>query len=260
MEAAGAAAYVANQAIVAPAAQALCIAIEPGPAYAVYAGQGSPVNRAVGLGMAGPVPGEALDLVEAFYRRRGEKARVDCCPLADSSLAKLLARRGYVLDGFKQVMAQTLPRTSVDQAEPNSPVTVSVAAPTQCDLWVDIISHGFSSAVGKASESDRAIARPSFGQADAVCLLAWADGQPVGGGVVAMRDGVALLRSESTLPEYRGRGVQSAVVRFSLQLAVEAGCELALVQAAPGSPSQRNLERAGFAVLYTKPTLIGPAS
>jgi GNAT superfamily N-acetyltransferase len=258
-EAHGAAQYAASQAQVLPAAQAAATAIDRGPAQIVYAGPGSPVSRAIGLGLDGPVPPAMLDLVEAFFRRRGEQARIDCCPLADDSLARLLAQRGYVLAGFRQVMAMTLTDWSPGE-ESNPAVVVTEVGADEQELWVDVVSRGFAATSAGDWDFDRSIARPSVLQAGATCLLAWMDGVAVGGGVVDVHDGVALLRTQSTLPGYRGRGVQTAVVGNSLGLAVAAGCDLGMVHASPGSPSQRNLERAGFRTLYTKPTLAGPAN
>src|SRR5689334_2136910 len=54
--------------------------------YATYAGDGSPLNRAVGIGMAGPVTVADLDRLEAFYRDQDAPPRLDLCPLADKSL------------------------------------------------------------------------------------------------------------------------------------------------------------------------------
>ncbi|MDP2871563.1 MAG: GNAT family N-acetyltransferase, partial [Bacillota bacterium] len=116
------------------------------------------------------------------------------------------------------------------------------------------ISEGFAGrpVVGTA---DAAIARPSFHNPHCTPLLAWLDGQPAGGGVAEVDDGLIMLRSQSTRTGFRGRGVQAAVVRESLRLAVQAGCDLAVVQTTPGTASQRNVERAGFRLAYTKPTL-----
>lgn len=258
-EAHGAAQYAASQAQVLPSAQAAATAIDRGPAQIVYAGPGSPVSRAIGLGLDGPVLPTMLDLVEAFFRRRGEQARVDCCPLADATLPQLLAQRGYVMVGFRQVMALALTEWSPGD-EPTPAVRVTKVGPDQQDLWVDVVSRGFGAATAEPSDFDRSIARPSVLQAGATCLLAWLDGVAIGGGVIDVHEGVALLRTQSTLHGYRGRGAQTAVVGKSLELAVAAGCDLAVVHASPGSPSQRNLERAGFRTLYTKPTLAGPAN
>ncbi len=62
----------------------------------------------------------------------------------------------------------------------------------------------------------------------------------------------ALLFADSTLEKYRGRGLHLALIRARLQHAAELGCDLATASTAPGSTSQRNYERAGFRVIYTK--------
>ena len=60
------------------------------------------------------------------------------------------------------------------------------------------------------------------------------------------KGGVAHLYIDSTLPEYRGRGVQAALLRARLGDARKAGFDLASVGARPGNGSCRNIERAGI--------------
>jgi hypothetical protein len=49
--------------------------------------------------------------------------------------------------------------------------------------------------------------------------------------------------------------VQSALIAARLAAATAAGCHLAMACTAPGTASQRNYERAGFRVAYTKAML-----
>ena len=46
--------------------------------------------------------------------------------------------------------------------------------------------------------------------------------------------------------------MQSALIALRLHEAAKAGCEYAVVSTNPGSGSQRNMERRGFRVAYTK--------
>ena len=71
-------------------------------------------------------------------------------------------------------------------------------------------------------------------------------------GADARRRGVALLAGASTVPEGRRQGAQRALLEARLQTAVDAGCDLAMMVAAPGSASQRNAERQGFRIAYTR--------
>jgi GNAT superfamily N-acetyltransferase len=67
---------------------------------------------------------------------------------------------------------------------------------------------------------------------------------------------MAAFFGASTLPEFRNRGLQSALLQARLNLACEAGCDLAVIVTRPGSVSQRNAERAGFRLAYTKAILM----
>ncbi len=69
---------------------------------------------------------------------------------------------------------------------------------------------------------------------------------------------VAQLCGATTLPEKRRRGVQTALLRERLARARESGCEVAVVTTQPGSKSQQNVQRQGFALLYTRAVLVRP--
>jgi predicted acetyltransferase len=63
---------------------------------------------------------------------------------------------------------------------------------------------------------------------------------------------VAVLAGACTIREYRNRGAQRALLQARLRNAAEHGCDLAMMVAAPGSASQRNAERQGFRIAYTR--------
>jgi GNAT superfamily N-acetyltransferase len=63
---------------------------------------------------------------------------------------------------------------------------------------------------------------------------------------------VALFAGASTVPEQRRRGLQSALLEARLRYARKRGCDVAMMVAEPGSNSQRNAERQGFQVAYTR--------
>ena len=100
--------------------------------------------------------------------------------------------------------------------------------------------------------------RALFGAASAG-FLAFVDGQAAGGAVIWIHDGVAGLMGASMLPAFRRRGGQSALMRMRLDFARRQGCDLAYTITAPGSGSQRNAERAGFRMAYTRSKMYKPA-
>ena len=71
-------------------------------------------------------------------------------------------------------------------------------------------------------------------------------------GSFGAHDRVALLAGASTIPSGRGLGAQGLLLSARLHAAQAQGCALAVMAAAPGSTSQRNAERGGFQVAYTR--------
>ena len=86
--------------------------------------------------------------------------------------------------------------------------------------------------------------------------LAERAGVPAGGGSVRIADGLAQLCGAATLPDHRRRGIQTAFLAARLAAAGRAGCDLAVVTTQPGSKSQENARRRGFALLYTRAVLV----
>ena len=67
-----------------------------------------------------------------------------------------------------------------------------------------------------------------------------------------IHEGVALLAGASTIPSARNRGAQRALLEARLRHAASQGCDLAMMGASPGSTSQKNAERQGFRIAYTR--------
>jgi len=84
------------------------------------------------------------------------------------------------------------------------------------------------------------------------CFLAERDGVAMAAAALAVHEGVALLAGASTRPEWRGQGAQAVLVKERLRRAADEGCEIAMMGARPGSSSQRNAERNGFLIAYTR--------
>jgi ribosomal protein S18 acetylase RimI-like enzyme len=99
-------------------------------------------------------------------------------------------------------------------------------------------------------------AERDFVAAGARTYLAVLDGVVAGGASMRMTDGVAQLTGAATAPAHRRRGVQTALLAARLSDAAKAGCDIAVVTTAPGSKSQQNAQRQGFALLYTRAVLV----
>ncbi len=245
--------YTAVQVLLEPATGSTVSAIGDGLAF--FTGAGSPINRVVGLGTAQPVDPALVDACETFYAARGEPCRIDLCPAAHPSLAAILAERGYSAALSKHVFVLSL--AGWDSAAAGVPaIAVRAIAPEEAELWAQTLAA--AGADGKPNPVARAIALPNPHKADTICFLAQVGGLPAGGGALAVVDGVGICYSTAVRPAMRRQGVQRALLDARLAYARDCGCDLALVQTTPDSASQRNVERCGFQLAYTKATMTRP--
>ena len=220
--------------------------------WAVFTGVGSPISEARALGMDGPVTAADMDRLESFYHSRGDAIRIEVCPLADVALHQLLAARRYRLLEFSNMLSQPLAKGQ--RREPSSDdalITTRVAAASEGPLWAETVARCFAGQMPITQELIDVISCWTQSPIGA-CYFAFVDGEIAGGGSVAVQDGVALLGGAGTVERFRGRGVQQALIAARLEHGARAGCDLAMTVTLPGSGSQRNCERAGFRVAYTR--------
>ena len=217
---------------------------------ACFLGEESPLNEARGMGMAGAVSGDDLEVMERVFLGRGVPAKVTVCPLADPSLLGGLAARGYRATGFEDVLYRTL---GGPETFPGAPADLLLewVGPGEIDACGDVLARGFAAPEEPTPEM-REIFTFSTRVEGIVGLLARVDGEPAGASALLVRDGLAMLCGAATLPRFRNRGIQTALAHARLAHASRSGCGLATIGATPGSTSHRNAERLGFRVAYTK--------
>ncbi|MGA2420921.1 MAG: GNAT family N-acetyltransferase [Candidatus Acidiferrum sp.] len=221
---------------------------------AIYCGPDSPVTQAVALGLNGPVTDDDMNRLEHFYRTRAETVRVETCPLADSSLITQFRQRGYYATEFSNVFAASLqadglPTLFRPALPPNT--TVERVSIDDLDLWTLTVAEGFAETFPVTKEMLNVMKLFAQGP-HTECYLALVDGKPAAGGTLAMRDGIAGLFGASTLPAFRNRGLQTALLQVRLERARAAKCDVVVSLARPGGPSERNIARHGLQTLYTR--------
>ncbi len=84
------------------------------------------------------------------------------------------------------------------------------------------------------------------------CYFAFVDAALAGMAVLFLNGDIGYLASAATLPEYRGYGCQQALIYARIAAAAAAGCSLIAAHADVLSTGQRNLEKLGLRVAYTK--------
>jgi acetyltransferase (GNAT) family protein len=223
----------------------------------LFAGINSPVNHAVGMGMGKAVTPAEMNRVEKFFRSRKTPIEVLVCPLVDIAFPQMLVKRGYRPTEFENVLVLSL-RDWKPQRVPNksSKLTIRKNTAAQAAVATNIVADGFTQftlppEIREALEDFQRLP-------NALCYMAYVDGVPISSaaGMISRKDKIALLYGTSTLPKFRGMGAQSLLLQARLKEAVAAGCELATISTYPGTTSQKNAERAGFRVAYTKTTYV----
>jgi GNAT superfamily N-acetyltransferase len=219
---------------------------------AFFGGVTYPANQIVGMGFEGEVTSQDLDRVENFFRGRGVASTVVVSPLAHESLRTLLGDRGYRIAEFNSVLIRRI-NSHTNSGEPFTlppGVAIERVTPETAKPWMSAIAKGFAQDISVAEEVFGGFAALP----DALAFLARIEGKVVGGcgGRIIPQARIAAFFGTATLPEFRRLGVQSALIAQRLHEAALTGCEYAVVSTHPGSGSQRNMERRGFRLAYTK--------
>lgn len=225
--------------------------IEVAGACAMFDGPDSPVTQTFGLGLFAEASAADLDRLEAFYRERGASVCHEVSPLAGLPVADQLSRRGYRPIEFTSVMYKTLTPVAGSPGAPNPRLRTRLMGEGEQELWSRICARGW----GEHPEWTEFLLRVGRVIADcegSLSFFAHLDGEPVATAVLHCNEGVAYFGGACTVPEARKQGAQRALLEARMNMAASQGCDLAMMCAQPGSASQRNAERQGFRIAYTR--------
>ena len=199
---------------------------------AIFAGADSPLTQAVGIGLNGAVSQAEVGALETFFRSRGARPTE-----FNNVLVRRLARSEIVLT----------PRARRAVAGEDDP-------------WSYTVGRGFFDQPELTTE-EMDVGRAIFAMPGAMCYLGVAEtGASAGGAAMAIRNGLATLFADSTIARFRCHGLHRELIAARLNEAIAQGCDMATASTLPGSVSQRNYERAGFEVAYTRVTLVALAT
>jgi len=223
--------------------------------HMIFAGLGSPIGRAVGMGLDQRFTAEDLDRVEEFYRSHDAPPQLDLCPLHDPALFEMLKTRGDAIAELNNVLHRKLMPNEEFPAPP-SDREIRRSTPGEAEASAAIVDRAFFP--NGAPKEFAGLLAPLYQMENAVTFAALVDGKMVacGAGMIIPEHSILALFGAGTLPEFRGRGLQTALLRARMQAATHAGCEYAAIVTNGGTTSQRNAERLGFRVAYSKVTVI----
>lgn len=217
--------------------------------YAVFDGIDSPITQSFGLGIFEELNPTTLDVIERFFLDRRAPVLHEVSPLAGVAALDLLCRRNYRPIEISNVLYRSVEQPST---ELQSHISVRVIDPEETQLWTNVSARGWAHEHPELIDFLLELGAISAARPQSLCFLAELDGEPGAAGALCMHEKVALFGGSSTIPELRRRGLQTALLHERMRFAFDHGCDLAMMVAVPGSDSQRNAERKGFRIAYTR--------
>jgi hypothetical protein len=172
-------------------------------------------------------------------------------PLAGASAFALLHARGYQIVEFTSVMWLPLGDRAPRQRGANDRVLARPVSEDEHHLWAATAARGWSH-LPELTGFLHELGHLNQCRKAHIPFLAVIDARPIAAGGLVIENGVALQAGASTVPEERRQGAQQALLDARLRYAVGEGCDLAMMCALPASDSQRNAERQGFRIAYTR--------
>jgi len=218
-------------------------------AQVVFDGVDSPITQSFGLGIFEAMTAGALDEIERFFYDRGAPVLHEVSPLAGVPAVDLLCSRSYRPIEISNVVYQPLTRPAGEEARD---ITVRVIGPGEAPVWGDVSARGWAHEHPEFMDFLLEAGAICTAREDSVCFLGEVGGKPGAASLLCLHEGVALFGGSSTVPELRRHGLHGALLRERMRYAFDHGCDLAMMVAEAGSNSQRNAEREGFRVAYTR--------
>jgi GNAT superfamily N-acetyltransferase len=222
-------------------------------AQIVFDGLDSPATQTFGLGLHEELSHGSLDTIEGFFRKHSSPVRHEISPFAGVPALDLLCRRNYRPIETASVLYQPISQSGSSKTQVQTgEIRVRAIAPHEAPLWAEINHRGWTSESPELSDFLLEFSSIAAAREHTISFLAELDGIPGAAASLSMYEGVAVFSGAATVPEMRRRGLQSALLAERLRYGLEAGCHLAMMVTLPGSDSQRNAERNGFQIAYTR--------
>jgi GNAT superfamily N-acetyltransferase len=204
-------------------------------------------NHAYGVATAADV-----ERVEAFYAECGSSYVLSTAPGA--VLEPLLEARGYTRGYAWMKFARDLSPLTADTSLRITEIGAEAGA-----VFGDVVATAFGMPAWTAEWIGGLPGRRGW-----ACFLAYADGQPAAGAALFVAGEVGWCGFGATLPDYRGRGGQAALIAARVDAARSLRCAALTTETGvrvEGSPSgsYRNILRAGFVETRARDNWVPPA-
>lgn len=195
---------------------------------------------------------EHFEQIIRFYRDKGRKVQFEIVPgMADPKLLEHLSRHGLYQSAFHTSLYID-PREFVNE-KVDEGIQINEVQENQFELYATIHCRG----TGLSDDGIPYVAANNkvlFNRPGWKFYIAYYNGEPAAAGVMHMKDGTASLTFAATLPSYRNKGLQQALLRHRVEAARMNDCSLVVGQCAFLSQSHRNMERIGMKIGYIRTT------
>ena len=203
----------------------------------------SPLTQTLSFGVSQPVSAKDLEFAREFFASRGAEFRFRLTPFTHPTLFDAISNLQLTFEGTGVQVFRTL--THGPKAEPSAIETRPIEK--QGD-WLKLFSSAFYG--GACNPEVEELGLTIFHSNRTHILGAWVDGTLAGGATVSFHNQLASLNAACTLPEFRGRGIQKALIKTRLAMALENHCSMAMSSVTPASISLHNYLREGFEIAY----------
>lgn len=214
-------------------------------------------RRAVRLGVDRAIAEPELEEILAFMSDRCTSFAIPVAPQTKPpELSTWLEARtftpGYAWMKFSRLCTGAIPQRDSD-------LEIRVVGSESASDFGHVVTEGFGLSPALVPWVG---ALP--GRADWVCVMAFAGGSPAAAGAVYVRGDYAWLGFGATLPAYRRRGAQTALLARRLAEASARGARIAVTETGerlPDKPgnSYRNILGAGFEERYLRQNYVSPS-
>jgi GNAT superfamily N-acetyltransferase len=215
-------------------------------------------NRVLGLGLEKPVTEAQLDGIITRYKAAGvPRFFVPLSPAAEpAEIPEWLAARG-----LRRYNRWTkLERGVSDIPKVTTDARIEEISPESAVAFAGVLRGGFDLPEGFEPWVEALVGRQGWRH-----YMAFLDGEAVGTGSLYAKGEWASLGFAATLPQARGRGVQSALIARRIREAAAMGCRWLSVETAEDkpdkpAPSFHNVTRLGFKLGYFRDNYLWEAS
>jgi GNAT superfamily N-acetyltransferase len=208
-------------------------------------------SKALGFGFDQPVTADLVAEITAFYREHDvQLATIQLAPAVIPADWDAICEKEGIAAGASWLK---LARLAGLVESPETDLRIDVIPPEDAGQWATVLARGF----GMPEEQVTPMMQNVPSQPGWTAYGAWDGDQLVAAATLLITGDVAAFAGAATLPEYRGRGAQSALLAARARHAAALGVKW--LSAETGKPtdgqensSLNNMLRTGFEIRYAR--------